>query len=86
MLNAFAILLFHRAVVDAFGSVAGYWYILFQATQFHAMYYASRTLPNTFAFGLSEYTNISSAPRLQLLMMKARYLSATSSSPVLGRL
>lgn len=38
----------------AFGTSAGIWYALFQASQFHAIYYASRTLPNMFAFVFSK--------------------------------
>lgn len=45
---------FHDAVAQAFGRTAGYWYILLQSSQFHVMYYASRTLPNMYAFGLCE--------------------------------
>ncbi|KAL2358110.1 Alg9-like mannosyltransferase family-domain-containing protein [Cryomyces antarcticus] len=53
LFNAYALLSFRRAVDTAFGRVAGDWYILLQASQFHVIYYASRTLPNMFAFGLS---------------------------------
>ena len=37
----------------AFGHTTAIWYLLFQASQFHILYYASRTLSNMFAFGLS---------------------------------
>lgn len=53
LLNAFCLLHFRHGVARTFGRVAANWYVLFQASQFHVIYYASRTLPNFFAFGLS---------------------------------
>lgn len=51
--NAFSILAFRNGVERAFGRHTANWYLILQATQFHIIYYASRTLPNMFAFGMS---------------------------------
>lgn len=51
--NAFALLAFGASVEKAFGKPARFWFTILQASQFHVIYYASRTLPNMFAFALS---------------------------------
>lgn len=52
-LNALALNSVRGAVDVAYGRTSGRWFVLLQATQFHTMYYASRTLPNMFSFILT---------------------------------
>lgn len=54
MFNAACLVTFARGVRRSFGEWAGSWFVMLMCSQFHVMYYASRTLPNMFAFGLSE--------------------------------
>ena len=51
--NAAALWSMRHAVDTAYGRAAGRWFVFIQASQFHVMYYASRTLPNMFAFALT---------------------------------
>ena len=53
MLNAASLVAFGRSVQRTFGTSAGLWFALVQESEFHVIYYASRTLSNMFAFILS---------------------------------
>lgn len=52
LFNAFALIFYKRCLGKAYGNGVARWYAALQASQFHVIYYASRTLPNSFAFGL----------------------------------
>ncbi|KAJ5380123.1 uncharacterized protein N7496_002551 [Penicillium cataractarum] len=51
--NAAALGFFAHGLRKSFGQTVAVWYLLFQSSQFHLVYYASRPLSNMFAFGLT---------------------------------
>ena len=53
LFNAWSLVAYAMGVRKTFGTSVAAWFVLFQSSQFHVFYYASRTLPNMFAFGLS---------------------------------
>ncbi|OJJ82071.1 dolichyl-P-Man:Man(7)GlcNAc(2)-PP-dolichol alpha-1,6-mannosyltransferase [Aspergillus glaucus CBS 516.65] len=53
LFNASALMSYASGIKRAFGQPTAIWYLLFQASQFHVLYYASRTLSNMFAFGIT---------------------------------
>jgi len=54
LFNTYSLLRFKHGLDGEFGRGVGRWFILLMAGQFHVLFYASRTLPNMYAFGLSE--------------------------------
>jgi alpha-1,6-mannosyltransferase len=54
LLNGAALIRYKNGLEESFGVNIGRWFVLLLTTQFHVVYYASRTLPNMFAFVLSK--------------------------------
>ncbi|KAI6785893.1 Dol-P-Man:Man(7)GlcNAc(2)-PP-Dol alpha-1 [Emericellopsis cladophorae] len=51
--NIGCLLVLRQSLASAFGQGAARWWILLQVTQFHVLYYLTRTLPNMYSFGLT---------------------------------
>lgn len=91
MFNAACMIAFREDVKRLFGMSAANFYAVFQASQFHLMYYASRTLPNSFAFGLSMYLDFSPRPAMRRWNQNAYQLSRLATLalrnllPLVGR-
>ncbi|TVY44814.1 Dol-P-Man:Man(7)GlcNAc(2)-PP-Dol alpha-1,6-mannosyltransferase [Lachnellula occidentalis] len=53
LFNTYSLLRFKNGLDGEFGRGVGRWFIWLMAGQFHVLFYASRTLPNMYAFGLT---------------------------------
>ena len=62
LFNALCLLVYRNGLFKAYGGTTANWFVLLQASQFHIMYYASRTLPNMLAFGLTTIALVAFLP------------------------
>ncbi|TQS35685.1 hypothetical protein Golomagni_03887 [Golovinomyces magnicellulatus] len=57
-LNATALIKYKNTISMIYGKNTGRWFIILLTSQFHTIYYASRTLPNSFAFCLITFASM----------------------------
>ncbi|OLN82850.1 Dol-P-Man:Man(7)GlcNAc(2)-PP-Dol alpha-1,6-mannosyltransferase [Colletotrichum chlorophyti] len=60
--NAAALVVFARSLRKGLGVGVARWWVLLTVTQFHVIFYASRTLPNMFAFALTTLASANLLP------------------------
>ncbi|KAL7922618.1 glycosyltransferase family 22 protein [Trichoderma austrokoningii] len=70
--NAACLVVFAAAVRAAFGRAAARWWVLLSVTQFHVVFYLSRTLPNMFAFGLTTLASAFLLPKTNPSLQRTR--------------
>ncbi|KAM0514662.1 hypothetical protein ACHAPE_006658 [Trichoderma viride] len=70
--NAVCLVVFGAAVREAFGRGAARWWVVMSVTQFHVVFYLSRTLPNMFAFGLTTLASAFLLPKNNASLQRTR--------------
>ncbi|KAL7896338.1 glycosyltransferase family 22 protein [Trichoderma sp. SZMC 28014] len=70
--NAVCLVVFGAAVREAFGKGAARWWVVLSVTQFHVVFYLSRTLPNMFAFGLTTLASAFLLPKNNISLERTR--------------
>ncbi|KAM0254799.1 hypothetical protein ACHAQJ_006398 [Trichoderma viride] len=74
--NAVCLVVLGAAVREAFGKGAARWWVLLSVSQFHVVFYLSRTLPNMFAFGLTTLASAFFLPKNDAKRAKIRHRQA----------
>ncbi|TID17478.1 glycosyltransferase family 22 protein [Venturia nashicola] len=90
LITAASLLSFRKAIAKTFGTTTGNWFVLIQASQFHVMYYASRTLPNMYAFALTNlafgaFVLAMNPPQQQSKLFHSRTIFLTTFAGVIFR-
>ncbi|KAH7376470.1 Alg9-like mannosyltransferase [Plectosphaerella cucumerina] len=78
LFNAASLLFFASRLERGLGRGVARWWILLTAGQFHIIFYASRTLPNMFAFGLTTFASALLLPHPDSNTQNARHRVAIS--------